>query len=301
MQRGDRRRAEPRRGRRPGPGGRGRGLCGAAARRPIMPTPGARLDRRSRRRWGLRLRAPRARRDQPLCADAGGCSTPRGPESSTAWRPIFGRRSARPATCGSRRREIPVYGPVGLVDRVIELGRKGAVDPALQGPGRDEPGPALGNHPRPERPPAPAGPAEPRRFGGGAVLDPDGRRGSNRAGSSSRTTRWKWQIWTCSASAGLRRELHCGAPVRLRAGGVRRGPLRGGGRRSLSAASAARGGQPPPRRRHRLGSILTENPMVLYPLSTGSTAPVIHPALGDARKATSSATSSGSPGAARAP
>ena len=49
--------------------------------------------------------------------------------------------------------------------------------PALQGPGRDEPGPALGHHARPRAPHAAAGAGGRRGERGADLLHPDGRRG----------------------------------------------------------------------------------------------------------------------------
>ena len=54
---------------------------------------------------------------------------------------------------------------------------QGPGDPALQGPGRDEPGAALGNHARPRQAHAAPGQGQPGRPGQRAVRDPDGRRG----------------------------------------------------------------------------------------------------------------------------
>ena len=54
---------------------------------------------------------------------------------------------------------------------------QGPGDPALQGPGRDEPRAALGNHARPRQAHPAPGQGQPGRPGQRAVRDPDGRRG----------------------------------------------------------------------------------------------------------------------------
>jgi hypothetical protein len=58
-----------------------------------------------------------------------------------------------------------------LAQHVHELGKKGSADPALQGPGRDEPRAAVGDHRWTRPPDAAAGPGRGRRRGRPPVLD----------------------------------------------------------------------------------------------------------------------------------
>ena len=50
------------------------------------------------------------------------------------------------ATYTRRDRATVVRGPIDLVNAVMDNGAPRAIHPALQGPGRDECGPALGDH-----------------------------------------------------------------------------------------------------------------------------------------------------------
>ncbi len=61
-------------------------------------------------------------------------------------------------------------------------GPQGGRDPALQGPRRDEPGPAVGNHAGRRGAHPPAGQGQPRRRRRGGVLHPDGRHGRDPQG-----------------------------------------------------------------------------------------------------------------------
>jgi DNA gyrase subunit B len=62
-----------------------------------------------------------------------------------------------PATLVRKDREQPVHGPLGLLEAILAEGEKRSVAAALQGSGRDEPRPALGNHARPRGADAAAG------------------------------------------------------------------------------------------------------------------------------------------------
>ena len=62
-----------------------------------------------------------------------------------------------PAHLSRKDRDVLVHGPTGLLKAILEEGEKGPDAATLQGPGRDEPRPALGNHTRSRRPHAFAG------------------------------------------------------------------------------------------------------------------------------------------------
>ncbi len=141
-----------------------------------QPTAGTRLDRRADARWRPRLHAPPARRAGtarhrwPADQERGGAQARR-PGTRTA--------GDLPAARHLRRQG---QGDDGLLaDRAVRRRARGRTQgprrPALQGPGRDEPRPALGNHARPRGAGAFAGQDQPCRRGRRNLLDPDGRRG----------------------------------------------------------------------------------------------------------------------------
>ena len=72
-------------------------------------------------------------------------------------------------------------GPGGPGRGPVPRRPQGPGDPALQGPGRDEPRAALGNHARPRQAHPAPGQGQPGRPGQRAVRDPDGRRGRPQA------------------------------------------------------------------------------------------------------------------------
>ena len=87
-----------------------------------------------------------------------------------------GRGTGHPRHAGAQG-SVGAGERAGRADRGAVPGRpQGPGDPALQGPGRDEPGAALGDHARPgQAHPAP-GQGQPGRPGQHPVRDPDGRR-----------------------------------------------------------------------------------------------------------------------------
>ena len=110
---------------------------------------GARLGGPFRGGRGFRVRAHGARRQ------GGGGARFRAPElgrGAAARRVCAARAAGRLRASGHaaapQPRTSPIYGPVGLFEAVLDAGRKGISHAALQGTGRDEPGPALGDHAR---------------------------------------------------------------------------------------------------------------------------------------------------------
>ncbi len=97
--------------------------------------------------------------------------------SAGALRPSW-PRSARPPTCSSTAPSSIEFNRIEeLGERVNEIGKKGLTDPALQGPRRDEPGAALGDHDGSGAAHAAPGPRRGRLRGRRPVLDADGRSG----------------------------------------------------------------------------------------------------------------------------
>ena len=88
----------------------------------------------------------------------------------------LGEAFSAPAVFARRGDETPVAGPSGLLDAVTEAGRKGVTVPALQGPRRNEQGPALGDHARPRGAHVAAGEDQGRRRGRRHFRQTDGRR-----------------------------------------------------------------------------------------------------------------------------
>ena len=93
------------------------------------------------------------------------------------------RSASWPATFAGRR-HLPPQGQDHHRPRAARPGRRGVrrrppgpVDPALQGPGRDEPRPAVGDHPGRRGPHPAAGQGQPRRRRRRHVHPPDGRPG----------------------------------------------------------------------------------------------------------------------------
>jgi hypothetical protein len=99
-------------------------------------------------------------------------------------RPPPGRTGRRPGRDLLGPRRVPPQGQVDHRARPARPAGRGAgrrpqgpVDPALQGPGRDEPRPAVGNHPGRRGPHPAAGARQPRRRRRRHVQPPDGRPG----------------------------------------------------------------------------------------------------------------------------
>ena len=117
-----------------------------------------RLDRRRSRDGGYRLRARGARREaRSTCIDQALHRQPRR-AGSTSTRPTL-QRDLRRARRASRARAttLPIRGPRDLFDAVMRDRPQGPQHAALQGPGRDERGAALGDDARPRRAHAAAG------------------------------------------------------------------------------------------------------------------------------------------------
>ncbi len=91
-------------------------------------------------------------------------------------REVLMRKFGQPAALKLDRETVSVAGPASAFDRILQQGRRGLVDPAVQRLGRDEPRPALEDHARPGGPHAAAGSRRRRGGRGRGVLHPDGRR-----------------------------------------------------------------------------------------------------------------------------
>ncbi len=110
---------------------------------------------------------------------------------------------AKAATLKRKDTTLAVHGPTDLLDAVMETGPQGALAATLQGPRRDEPQSAVGDHARPRHAHHPPGEDQGGRGRRRCVLAADGRRGRATGASSSRKTRCKSPIWTSKRSLRL--------------------------------------------------------------------------------------------------
>jgi DNA gyrase subunit B len=137
---------------------------------------GARLDGRADGRWRACLQPAPARRAGAPCHRRAADQECRGAQ---ARRPRLRPAGGLPAA--GRVRGQGQGDADLLADRTVRRrarGRpQGRHDPTLQGPGRDESRPAVGDHARSRGTHAPAGQDQPRRRGRRDLLDPDGRCG----------------------------------------------------------------------------------------------------------------------------
>ena len=126
----------------------------------------ARLARQVHRRRRLPVRAHRARRQGGRDHRPGAARLGRCPQARRIRRRAAGRlRQARHAAPQGRGVPITIHGPVSLFEAITGVGPQGPHAAALQGPGRDEPGAALGDHARHRRALAAAGEGEGDRRG----------------------------------------------------------------------------------------------------------------------------------------
>ena len=177
----------------------GRALHRAAARRAVGGDRARLAGRVHRRRRASSSSAPCAasRRSR---SSTRRCSARPTPASSTNT-PRRCRRSIRArAACAARTRRRRSTGPVSLFEAVT--GRpQGPLAAALQGPRRDEPGAALGDHARHQRALAAAGEGQGGRRGRRHLRQADGRRGRaaprvhpGERAHGERGCDWAWRI-----------------------------------------------------------------------------------------------------------